>query len=268
VISPTVYETVIPRDESARLRADTYVSEALDEFSLRLAGNLFRRNYFIDIGCGENTGLERLVCGARATYAGFDCRTDLERQTTLSEAGPVAVCNVRYLPSSRQVDFVHARNVIAHIDKRVRAGVISQLLQRIKRGGRLIVIDEDWSSVRGSDAVVGLRDILLQEAVFFDADYGRNMLERDVNSAIGVGRSEYFMLRREFETSCDYAPLLALRPIIKAGFAMQDGPANQKEQLIAEVDKLFGDIRAEARRKSPPGYRWPTAVGVVVRMMV
>lgn len=256
----TVYEAGIPKAEGERLAADTYVSSALNDFSLRISGRLDYLSSFVDIGCGENTGLEELMRGRSVSYIGYDCRSVRMAVTPKNVKSRVEEFNIRMgFPSGLHGSVVHVRNLIAHLDRNIRINVLSRLWRTVHVGGRLVVIEEDWSSVRGSDAVERLREMLLRQADFFDADYGKLMLERELGRAVDGRCSDCFVMRHEFPVVRDYGPLLALAPVIKAGFAMQPNG----NELVAQARSCFERIREESRRKNPPGYRWPNAVGAV-----
>lgn len=264
-----VYEGEVPLDESARLASNSFVNQALDNLSVKAMGDIGRRDSVWDIGCGENNGLQLRVLDLEASYTGLDLRDIKDRRKVEVAQGKKTVTflqhNIRMIipTTTRAVQIMHVRNLLAHFEQQPRLWLIARLKKMIVAGGRLVIIEEDWSSVRGSKHVEALRDLLLS-ATYFNARYGRTLFS-EVSSVVDANTNRVFGFRHHFEITCDYEPLLALAPIIIAGLRLQsEGNKDIEARMVSEARRIFRAIRSESGRKRPPGYKWPDAVAVVM----
>lgn len=260
-----VYEGELPAAESVRLAYNSFVTRALDDLSVKAMGNIGRGNLVWDIGCGEHIGLQSRALGLEASYTGIDLRgIKAQRKVTYSKIATFLQHNIRLsvpaMPGGVQI--VHARNLLAHFEQPLRLSLIAKLKNLVAVGGRLVLIDEDWSSARGSNQVEALRDLLLS-ATYFNARYGRTLFS-EVSSVVDTNANRVFGLRHYFETTYDYEPLLALAPVVIAGLRLQsEGDKDAEACIVGEARRIFKNIRSESGRKNPPGYKWPDAVAVV-----
>lgn len=262
-----VYEGNLPAAESVRLASNSFVTRALDDLSVEAMGNIGRGDWVWDIGCGEHGGLQSRVLALKASYAGRDSRyVKDKRNVKYGTTATFGIQNVRHLTTSivswERIQIVHARNLLAHFERPLRLELIAKFKHIVTVGGRLVIIDEDWSGARGSNQVEALRDLLLS-ATYFNARYGRTLFS-EVNSVVDPNVDRVFGLRHYFKNTCDYEPLLALAPVVIAGLRLQSkGDKDAEEHMVSNARRIFKKIRAESRRKNPPGYRWPDAVAVV-----
>lgn len=264
-----VYEGEVPLGESARLASNSFVNQALDDLSIKAMGDIGRRDSVWDIGCGENNGLQLRVLDLEASYTGLDLR-DIkdQREVEVVQDKKTATflqhnIRMRIPTTTRAVQVVHVRNLLAHFEQRPRLWLIARLKNMVAAGGRLVIIEEDWSSVRGSKHVEALRDLLLS-ATYFNARYGRTLFS-EVSSVVGANTNRVFALRHHFEITYDYEPLLALAPIVIAGLRLQSvGSKDMEARMVSEARRIFRAIHSESGRKKPPGYKWPDAVAAVM----
>lgn len=272
------------RAEAERLgEAESEINQGSNRLSIMLAGTVLPHHEFLDVGAGENTGLRDHYRSpeVNAVYTAVDVREDAveHRRQTDDARSRSLVMNVREGLSfpDNSMHVVHARYLSAYFpggtpakpeaydapgapqEPRDRMQLFEELYRVTMSGGRMVVVDYDWSRVRGSWAVEQLRDMGIDYIKGFDADLGRT-LDRELLQQFHGRGAQFEAYRQDFPHTTDYTPLLKLRPIITRGLLQEaDG-----ERLSAMANQLFDNIQAEADSPNPPGYTYPPAVGVAV----
>lgn len=275
----------IMRAEADRLgEAESEINQASNRLSIMMAGDVGPHHEFLDVGAGENTGLRDhyRAPAIDAMYTALDVRPEAvaRRQETDDIRSRSIVMDIReglHLPDA-SMHVVHARYVSAYFEggmptkpeaydddpsapdePRDRQRLFEELYRVTAPGGRMVVIDYDWSRARGSWAVEQLRNMGIDYISRFDADLGRTLGQELQRQFHGRG-AQVITQRHDFPHTTDYTPLLKLRPIITQGLLLEPNGA----ELSQAAAELFDHIQAEANSPNPPGYAFPSAVGVAV----
>lgn len=242
--------------ERERLRTFDVPTKA----SIAAIGELAPGQLVLDIGAGENPGLEEHVQNQGANYIALDFRH--EPMAERAASGTMAVrADAKHLPIAESVaDATHARFVLAHFpDEDDRGEIVVEALQALKPGGKAVFIDYDWTALHGSDAMNRLRDFTLQNVQGFNPGYGANS-KSEIAGFVADQAAAVEEMRMSPPRLFDYGPAISIRQVTLQGL-MNYGAA---QEIIDEANKIFDDIEAEAQMDNPPGYHMPDMVSVVV----
>lgn len=267
-------------------------------FSLNLMGDIPEGALIADIGAGENPGIRTAVQNSKANYLAIDIP---QRSKALLEHGSnnslIYISDARELGFNGHIaDIVHSRFLLGHINNpNDRELIIKNLVGLTKPDGKTILIDYDWSGLRGSEAVNNLREFMRNNIWIFDGFYGANSAS-EIADLIG---SDYQVkeIRKTSpllgaEDKIQYAPAVTLRNGM-IGFivgqtadldsiqalrdAVSDGAPRETidkafqamaqsadKSLIVQTNQIFDALELEASSDNPPGFYMPDMVATVI----
>lgn len=202
---PTFYNEMTPDDDLASREAERLkmmAELAADKMSQRALGNEegVNNKKVADIGAGNSPALSKWIKDAGGDCISYDPRgsaVEAHRQAGLD--AHIATADQIDLRSG-SVDITHARFLYGWLDGD-REAALREAIRITKPGGRIVIIDYDWSAIKFGDAEVGdeVKERLYQifslaidtmKMAGFDPLYGKYMTE-DLSQISGKITSRY-----------------------------------------------------------------------------
>lgn len=248
-----IYESGTDPQEAERLAT----FDIPTKISLDAIGSMAVGSTLLDIGAGENPGIRSYALGHDVRYIPYDVRFDPLVSHKTEAALPVQG-DARSLPFvDSSIDSAHARFVLAHFNPEDRKQITQEAWRVVKPEGSLTLVDYDWTTIKGSQAMEALRDITLREVKIFDASFGVNSLNEIAsilpNANIREKRVSSPLLN-------DYGPVIGLKSVTMAALEASGADNGIKSQTLS----VFEDLLAESQSNQPAGFIMPDMVAIQI----
>ena len=254
--------------EAARLRR---MAGAADVVSLAALGPLVDRPGVVvaDIAAGDSTSLGIALTARNRSlqYVPIDIR-QLAVDAHRLHGFDGRVGSATDLPiGDATVDIVHARFLLAWLDRRGRRRAVEEMLRVGAGGSRLAIIDYDWDSAAGPEPLLAWKDKLLTLLVGFGFNpyYGQCQaveLRRHLSDA-GLDPADYSLCESRFTATEPFREALATIDETVAPVVERLTTLGLTED-VDELASLHAEVIDHARRHPDTAITFPTIAATTV----